>query len=98
MDDILEASRPNLRRLTTEVEREVAAASAASRSSVDDSSLRGSLDLLRDTSKPRDEVEVLMHEVKPGESLPGIALQYGIDVSFRGRSVLPVMSLISADR
>ncbi len=80
-EDTAEASRPKLKRLTSEVDREVAAASAASRSSIDDQSLRGSLDLLRTALKPAGEIEVLMHQVKVGESLAGIALQYGIDVS-----------------
>lgn len=60
-DAAAEASRPTLRRLTTENERQVA---EASRSGSEGGSMRGSLDLLRMTVDPSvDGVEVLIHEV-----------------------------------
>ncbi|KAK4686489.1 hypothetical protein P7C73_g3625, partial [Tremellales sp. Uapishka_1] len=73
-----DVSRPTLRRLTSETERQAAAADGSSRGG----SERGSLDLLRMTpGSENGEVEVLVHQVKPGESLAGIALLYGIELA-----------------
>lgn len=60
-----EISRPSLFRLTSDLEREVHAANVISRSSVDDTSLRGSLDQRRSSSvrESPKEVEVIVHEV-----------------------------------
>lgn len=80
-------SRPRLQRLQSEIDNQVAAASVASRSSLDDGSLRSSFDVLRNGSTAdqrnaaRAEVEVLVHQVKAKESMQGIALQYGIDLA-----------------
>ncbi|KAJ9125200.1 hypothetical protein QFC22_000154 [Naganishia vaughanmartiniae] len=63
--NIDEVSRPNLFRLTSDLEREVQAAGVISRSSVDESSLRASLEARRSTGvkeKPK-EVEVIVHEL-----------------------------------
>ncbi|WVW86263.1 hypothetical protein I302_108305 [Kwoniella bestiolae CBS 10118] len=78
--DVLgDVSRPNLMRLTSETERQVAESSASG------GSMRGSLDLLRMTpteaGEDGREVEVLIHTIKPNESLAGIALLYGIDLA-----------------
>ncbi|WWC72086.1 uncharacterized protein I206_106046 [Kwoniella pini CBS 10737] len=83
--DILgDISRPNLKRLTSETERQVAE-SSKSGSEYGGGSVRGSFDLLRMTPGGADdesrEVEVLIHTVKPNESLAGIALLYGIDLA-----------------
>ena len=79
-DLVGDETRPTLRRLLSETERQVA---ESSRSVSDTTSLRDSFDLLRMT--PNDEhvteVEVILHQVGPGETLAGIAVQYGIDVS-----------------
>ncbi|WWC91792.1 uncharacterized protein L201_006739 [Kwoniella dendrophila CBS 6074] len=80
-----EISRPNLKRLTTETERQVAESSRSG--SEFTGSIRGnSFDLLRMTpgSEHDDgqrEVEVMIHTIKPNESLAGIALLYGIDLA-----------------
>ena len=64
-DGAAEASRPTLRRLTTENERQLA---EASRSGSEGGSMRGSLDLLRMTADPdADGVEVLIHKVSSSE-------------------------------
>ncbi|KAJ9108848.1 hypothetical protein QFC21_000168 [Naganishia friedmannii] len=63
--NIDEVSRPNLFRLTSDLEREVQAAGVISRSSVDEASLRASLEGRKSTSakeKPK-EVEVIVHEL-----------------------------------
>lgn len=59
-----EISRPSLFRLTSDLEREVQAAHVISRSSVDETSLRGSLDQRRSSTikEPPKEVEVIVHE------------------------------------
>jgi hypothetical protein len=61
-----EISRPSLFRLTSDLEREVQAAHVISRSSVDETSLRGSLDQRRSSTvkEPPKEVEVIVHEVR----------------------------------
>ncbi|EIW71958.1 hypothetical protein TREMEDRAFT_58102 [Tremella mesenterica DSM 1558] len=70
-------SRPTLKRLTSEAEK-----MAGSSKSESEGSIRGSFDLLRmNLEEGGDEVEVLVHRVKPTESLAGIALLYGIDKS-----------------
>ncbi|WOO86194.1 LysM and putative peptidoglycan-binding domain-containing protein 1 [Vanrija pseudolonga] len=71
-DDVSDVSRPNLRRLTSEMDRAVAESQGSSASA----SERGSVDLLRVAA----EVEVIVHQIKQGESLPGIALRYGIEL------------------
>ncbi|GHJ85788.1 hypothetical protein NliqN6_2190 [Naganishia liquefaciens] len=78
-----EISRPSLFRLTSDLEREVQAAHVISRSSVDETSLRGSLDQRRISAviEPPKEVEVIIHEIQPRESLQGIALRYGIELA-----------------
>ena len=60
-----EISRPSLFRLTSDLEREVQAAHVISRSSVDETSLRGSFDQRRSSTvkEPPKEVEVIVHEV-----------------------------------
>lgn len=60
-----EISRPSLFRLTSDLEREVQAAHVISRSSVDETSLRGSLDQRRSSTvkEAPKEVEVIVHEV-----------------------------------
>lgn len=66
-----EVSRPNLFRLTSDLEREVQAAGVISRSSVDEASLRASMDARRSAGikeKPK-EVEVIVHEVRVFRSL-----------------------------
>lgn len=65
MTNFDEISRPSLFRLTSDLEREVHAANVISRSSVDETSLRGSLDARRSSSvkEPPKEVEVIVHEV-----------------------------------
>lgn len=65
-----EISRPSLFRLTSDLEREVHAANVISRSSVDDTSLRGSFDGRRNNSvkQPPKEVEVIVHEVSTADS------------------------------
>ncbi|WWC64499.1 uncharacterized protein I303_107109 [Kwoniella dejecticola CBS 10117] len=82
--DILgDISRPNLTRLTSATERQVAE-SSRSGSEYGGGSARGSFDLLRMTPGGADEsreVEVLIHTIKPNESLAGIALLYGIDLA-----------------
>lgn len=91
VDVLSDVSRPALKRLTSETERQVAESSRSG-------SERGSLDLLRMSAADpgAEEVEVLIHHVSPlcvrggrelnlqvkhGESIAGIALLYGIDVS-----------------
>jgi hypothetical protein len=61
-----EISRPSLFRLTSDLEREVHAVNVISRSSVDDTSLRGSSDIRRSGSvrEPPKEVEVIVHGVR----------------------------------
>lgn len=73
------------------------AESSRSGASQSSGSNRGSLDLLRmTTTEESSEVEVLVHhvsrlqgltnwQIKPAESLAGIALLYGIDVSESSR-------------
>ncbi|WWD19684.1 hypothetical protein CI109_104146 [Kwoniella shandongensis] len=80
--DVLgDISRPALKRVTTETERQVAESSRSGGSE----SLRGSFDVLRmstvDEPTGGGEVEVLIHTIKPNESLAGIALIYGIDLA-----------------
>ncbi|ORY33371.1 hypothetical protein BCR39DRAFT_557059 [Naematelia encephala] len=73
-------SRPALRRLTSETERQVAESSRSAAS--EGTSRRESLDLLRmSVVENGGEVEVILHQVKATESLPGIALLYGIDLA-----------------
>jgi hypothetical protein len=63
-NDVLDVSRPSLRRLTTETERQVA---ESSRSGSEGGSLRGSLDMLRMSAGEGvggGEVEVLIHQVR----------------------------------
>ncbi|KAK8853271.1 hypothetical protein IAR55_003974 [Kwoniella newhampshirensis] len=81
-NDVLgDISRPALKRVTTETERQVAESSRSGGSE----SLRGSFDVLRmstvDEPASGGEVEVLIHTIKPNESLAGIALIYGIDLA-----------------
>ncbi|WRT70157.1 uncharacterized protein IL334_007151 [Kwoniella shivajii] len=88
-DTLGDISRPTLKRLTTETERHVAE-STGSRSGSEftgNGSVRGSFDILRMTpggsnsDESSREVEVLIHTIKPHESLAGIALLYGIDLA-----------------
>ncbi|WVR07626.1 hypothetical protein IAU60_004668 [Kwoniella sp. DSM 27419] len=76
-----DVSRPALKRLTTETERQVAESSRSG--SEPSGSMRGSLDILRMSAvdEGSGEVEVLIHTVKPHESMAGIALLYGIDLA-----------------
>ncbi|OXG81483.1 hypothetical protein C345_04822 [Cryptococcus neoformans A2-102-5] len=73
-------TRPALQRATSATERQVA---ESSKSGSEWGSTRGSLDVLRMSSvdESSGEVEVLIHTVKPHESLAGIALLYGIDLA-----------------
>ncbi|WVQ84659.1 hypothetical protein IAT38_006814 [Cryptococcus sp. DSM 104549] len=76
------STRPALAHATSETERQVAE-SSRSGGSERGGSMRGSLDLLRMSSVEEEkgaEVEVLIHTIKQGESLAGIALLYGIDL------------------
>lgn len=66
-----DVSRPSLKRLTSETERQLWEDSTVS-------SRGGSFDRERDKE---DEVEVIVHQVVPSDSLAGLALRYGIDVS-----------------
>ncbi|KAK1921973.1 hypothetical protein DB88DRAFT_376069 [Papiliotrema laurentii] len=80
-DAASDVSRPTLRRLTSQTERQVAESSRSGAGSQSEGSARGSLDMLTMSQKePSAEVEVLVHHVKPTESLAGIALLYGIDL------------------
>ncbi|WVF72943.1 hypothetical protein IAT40_007761 [Kwoniella sp. CBS 6097] len=83
VDVLGDVSRPSLHRLTSETERQVAESSKSG--SEYTGSMRGSLDLLRmstvDEQSSGGEVEVLIHTIKPNQSLAGIALLYGIDLA-----------------
>ncbi|WVR00134.1 hypothetical protein IAU59_007276 [Kwoniella sp. CBS 9459] len=83
VDVLGDISRPSLHRLTSETERQVAESSRSG--SEYTGSMRGSLDLLRmsavDEQSSPGEVEVLIHTIKPNQSLAGIALLYGIDLA-----------------
>lgn len=68
-----DVSRPSLKRLTSETERQLWEDSTVS-------SRGGSFDRERDKE---EEVEVIVHQVVPSDSLAGLALRYGIDVSVR---------------
>ncbi|TYJ53256.1 hypothetical protein B9479_006124 [Cryptococcus floricola] len=78
-------TRPALHRATSKTERQVAESSNGGSEWSDWGSGRGSLDVLRMTMEEPEggggEVEVLIHGVKPHESLAGIALLYGIDLT-----------------
>ncbi|WVQ74237.1 hypothetical protein IAR50_003833 [Cryptococcus sp. DSM 104548] len=78
-------TRPALHRATSKTERQVAESSNGGSEWSDWGSGRGSLDLLRMTMEEPEseggEVEVLIHGIKPHESLAGIALLYGIDLT-----------------
>lgn len=66
-----DVSRPSLKRLKSETERQLWEDSTVS-------SRGGSFDRERDKE---EEVEVIVHQVVPSDSLAGLALRYGIDVS-----------------
>lgn len=87
-----DVSRPSLKRLTSETERQLWEDSTVS-------SRGGSFDRERDKE---EEVEVIVHQVVPSDSLAGLALRYGIDVSAPPPSLLYVEQLnvveLSADQ
>jgi hypothetical protein len=66
--------------LTSDLEREVQAAHVISRSSVDETSLRGSLDQRRSSTvkEPPKEVEVIVHEVRSSD-VKGVLTDNTID-------------------
>lgn len=74
-----DVSRPSLKRLTSETERQLWEDSTVS-------SRGGSFDRERDKE---EEVEVIVHQVVPSDSLAGLALRYGIDVSQHLRLFMP---------
>ncbi|KAI9634166.1 uncharacterized protein MKK02DRAFT_38838 [Dioszegia hungarica] len=76
-----DVSRPNLTRLTSDLERR---AGSSRGNGSEEGSRKGSLDMLRMSTNEAQgggEVEVLIHQVQPNESLAGIALLYGIDLA-----------------
>lgn len=85
-DAASDVSRPTLRRLTSQTERQVAESSRSGAGSQSEGSARGSLDMLTMSQKePSAEVEVLVHHVRHLDFVPLSELTAGETDRVAGR-------------